>query len=246
MSQRTLVTFLLDRSGSMASIINETMTAFNEYVQGLSTGEGSDLIDFSLVTFDTTSMDKICVAVPIAQAPKLSRENYQPRDGTPLIDAAVTTLKAIDNSLEKRGNPKVIMVVQTDGHENSSIKHSWEELRRLVDEKTKAGWEFIFLGAGIDAYDQAQRMGIAAANTLSHGKAMRETRSAYASMASNTRLFATGAKTDASFDASQKAQAGDVYINKSQKPSGDPYAHRRRAFHLDDDKQPKPSEEFSL
>lgn len=245
MSQRTLTTFLLDRSGSMASIINETMTAFNEYVQGLSTGEGSDLIDFSLVTFDTTSMDKICVAVPIAQAPKLSRENYQPRDGTPLIDATVTTLKAIDNSLEKRGNPKVLMVVQTDGHENSSIKHSWEELKRLVDEKTKAGWEFIFLGAGIDAYDQAQRMGIAAANTLSHGKAMRETRSAYESMASNTRLYASGAKADAAFSVSQKAAAGDVYDkNQKPKPSGYPNAHRRQ-FHLDDDKA-RPSEEFSL
>jgi hypothetical protein len=123
MSQRTLVTFLLDRSGSMGSIINETITAFNEYLQGLLTGEGSGLVDFTLVTFDTQSMDKVCVAVPVVQAPKLSRENYVPRAGTPLIDAAVTTLKAVEASLEKGGNPKVVMVIQTDGQENSSVKH---------------------------------------------------------------------------------------------------------------------------
>jgi uncharacterized protein YegL len=249
MTTRTLVTFLLDRSGSMGSIINETITAFNEYLQGLSTGEGSDLVDFTLVTFDTTSMDKICVAVPVAQAPKLSHENYQPRDGTPLIDAAVTTLKAIEASLEKRRNPKVVMVIQTDGHENASRKHSWEELRRLVDEKTKAGWQFVFLGAGIDAYDQAQRMGISSANTMSHGKSLRETQSAYASMASNTRRYASGTKADASFDLAQKLGAGDAYDPAQKKPQRpQPSPQRHQPFHLDPtSNSPSPtSTEFTL
>jgi uncharacterized protein YegL len=244
MTQRTLVTFLLDRSGSMGSIINETITAFNEYLQGLSAGEGSDLVDFTLVTFDTQGLDKVCVAVPVNQAPQLSKENYVPRAGTPLIDAAVTTIKAVESSLPKRDNPKVVMVVQTDGHENSSIKHTWEELRHLVDEKTKAGWQFVFLGAGIDAYDQAARMGIAAMNTLSHGKGLAETRAAYESIAVNTRQYAAGTKADASFDLAQKLGAGDAYdpAQKHPKRESQPPRQQQR-FHLDDAPE---TGEFSL
>jgi uncharacterized protein YegL len=241
MTERTLVTFLLDRSGSMGSIINETITAFNEYLQGLSTGEGSDLVDFTLVTFDTQGLDKVCVAVPVNQAPKISRENYVPRAGTPLIDAAVTTIKAVESSLEKRQNPKVIMVVQTDGQENSSIKHTWEELKRLVDEKTRAGWQFVFLGAGIDAYDQAARMGIAAMNTLSHGKGFAETQVAYASLAENSRMYAAGSKADASFTRRQKLGAGDKFDPQGRARKQLPSA---ASFHLDDDNVP--SSEFSL
>jgi hypothetical protein len=247
MSQRTLVTFLLDRSGSMGAIVNETITAFNEYLEGLSKGEGSDLVDFTLVTFDTQGLDKVCVAAPVAQAPKLSRENYVPRAGTPLIDAAVITLKAIESSLPKRDNPKVVMVIQTDGQENSSVKHTWEELKRLVDEKTAAGWQFVFLGAGIDAYDQAAKMGIAAANTLSHGKGMAESRSAYASMSSNTRRYASGAKSDASFDLAQKLDAGDKYDPAQKKPQRpQPSTQQRQPFHLDPTPNSQNPSEFTL
>jgi hypothetical protein len=233
----------------MGAILEPTITAFNEYLQGLSNGEGSNLIDFSLVTFDTQGMDKVCVAVPIAQAPKLDRQNYVPRAGTPLIDAAVITLKAIEASLEKRGNPKVVMVIQTDGQENSSVKHTCEELKRLVDEKTAAGWQFLFLGAGIDAYDQAAKMGIAAMDTLSHSVDLQSTRAAYRAMAENSRAYASGMNEKASFSAKQKADAGDIYDAKRQPPKDDPYAHRQRQarFHLDDDNaKAPPSKEFTL
>jgi hypothetical protein len=231
----------------MGSIINETITAFNEYLQGLSTGGGSDLVDFTLVTFDTQSMDKVIVAVPVNQAPKLNRENYVPRAGTPLIDAAVITLKAIESSLAKRDNPKVVMVIQTDGQENSSVKHTWEELKRLVDEKTAAGWQFVFLGAGIDAYDQAAKMGISSANTLSHGKGFAETQSAYASMASNTRMYASGAKADASFDLAQKLGAGDKYDPAQKKPQRpQPSPQRRQPRHLDPTSNSPSPTEFTL
>jgi hypothetical protein len=217
----------------MGSIINETITAFNEYLQGLSTGEGSNLVDFTLVTFDTQGMDKVCVGVPVNQAPKLNRETYVPRAGTPLIDAAVTTIKAVESSLEKRQNPKVVMVIQTDGQENSSVKHTWEELKQLVNEKTNAGWQFVFLGAGIDAYDQAAKMGIAAMNTLSHGKGLAETQVAYASMALNTRQYAAGAKADASFSLRQKLGAGDKYDPAQKKSQRSQRSPQQQPFHLD-------------
>jgi hypothetical protein len=95
---------------------------------------------------------------------------YQPRGGTPLIDAALKTIAAVEDSLAKYDTvPKVIVCIQTDGEENSSTEHTWEELKQVVAEKTKKGWQFNFMGTGIDAYDQGARMGIAAANTMSTG-----------------------------------------------------------------------------
>ncbi len=95
---RTLVTFLLDRTGSMEAIRDDTIGGFNAYLDGLK-GNGSADIDFTLVQFDSVSIDKIHVAVPVAAIPKLTRDTYQPRASTPLIDAAVKTINAVEASL---------------------------------------------------------------------------------------------------------------------------------------------------
>jgi hypothetical protein len=95
---RTLVTFLLDRTGSMEAIRDDTIGGFNAYIGGLK-GAGEVEIDFTLIQFDSISIDKICVAVPIAQIAKLTRDSYQPRGSTPLIDAAVKTINAVEASL---------------------------------------------------------------------------------------------------------------------------------------------------
>ena len=95
-STRTLVTFLLDRTGSMEAIRDDTIGGFNAYLDGLK-GNGAAAIEFTLIQFDSVSIDKICVAVPIAKVDKLTRETYQPRASTPLIDATVKTINAVDS-----------------------------------------------------------------------------------------------------------------------------------------------------
>src|SRR5260221_14561392 len=80
-TERTLVTFLLDRTGSMEPIKDDTIGAFNAYLDGLQKAATS--IDFTFVQFDSISIDKVCVGMPVAQVPRLDASTYQPRASTP-------------------------------------------------------------------------------------------------------------------------------------------------------------------
>src|SRR4051812_27562342 len=106
---------------------------------------------------------------PVADVKALTEETFEPRGGTPLIDAAYNTIKAVEAVAAMRTDkPRIVVCIQTDGEENQSTEYCWEELRGLIEDKQQAGWEFNFLGAGIDAYDQGSRMGVAMENTLSY------------------------------------------------------------------------------
>ena len=204
---KTLVTFLLDRTGSMQAIKTDTMGAFNAYLETLKTSGAP--IEFSLVQFDKT-----CLNVAVADAPELTDANYEPRAWTPLIDAAYKTIVAIADSLTKRDDkPSVVVCIQTDGEENASKEHTWEELNALIKEKTALGWQFNFMGASIDAYKQGAQMGIATADSLSYDSHDHvATQSAFRASASNTARFAAGLSASTNFSLSQKRASGDKYV----------------------------------
>lgn len=206
--QRTLVTLLLDRSASMQSVHAQTVSAYNEYVDGLRRSKAP--IEFTFLQFDTQSLDKVFVAEPIAKIPVMKDSDFQPRGATPLIDSAYATIKAVEGQ-EKAKGAKIVICIQTDGEENSSMKHNWEELKSLIAKKTKDGWQFNFMGCGIDAYQQSARMGLTAGQTVSYSPDMASTRAAFAAQASNTVSYAAGAVMDTSFLASQKAASGDKF-----------------------------------
>lgn len=208
-STGTSVTFLLDRSGSMNAIKASTIEAFNAYLKGLK--EEPLGMSFSLVQFDSGGLEKVCVRVPVATAPELTDATYQPRGGTPLIDAAYKTIRAVEKSLPD-SNPKVVICIQTDGEENESREYSWETLRALIAEKTKLGWQFNFMGAGIDAYNQGAKMGISRGQTMSYdSNDMVATSAAFTASAANTRSFLSGQSRDTSYSTSQKMAAGDKF-----------------------------------
>lgn len=210
----TLVTFVLDRSGSMKSCWDSTIEAFNGFVDGL---RDTPQIDFTLVQFDhhggVMDLNKVCVATPIKDAPKLDRENYVPRGSTPLIDAAYTVIKAVETSLlDKPKDTKVVICIQTDGEENCSRTYNWEQLASLVKEKQDLGWQFNFMGAGIDAYQQGTRMGLTAAQTMSYDHTNRAaTRAAFASRSQSYADYASGACGQSVFSADDKLAAGDKF-----------------------------------
>jgi hypothetical protein len=212
-STRTLVTFLLDRTGSMEAIRDDTIGGFNAYLDGLK-GDGDANIDFTLVQFDSMSIDKICVAVPVAEVAKLTRETYQPRASTPLIDATCKTISAVEASLLGAPAAKVVICIQTDGQENSSVEHSWGELNALVKEKSAKGWQFNFMGVGIDAYDQGARMGISPDATVAYDhRDPAALRAAFVGSAQSARRYATGAAPTAAYAPAEKAAAGDRFGN---------------------------------
>lgn len=214
---RTLVTFLLDRTGSMEAIRDDTIGGFNAYLDGLK-GNGEAEIDFTLIQFDSVSIDKICVAVPIAKVDRLTRETYQPRASTPLIDAAVKTINAVEASLLHEPAAKVVICIQTDGQENSSVEHDWAELNALIKEKSAKGWQFNFMGVGIDAYDQGARMGISHDATVAYDhRDPAAVHAAFVGSAQSTRRFAQGAAPSTAYAPEEKAAAGDRFGNVVRK-----------------------------
>jgi hypothetical protein len=216
-STRTLVTFLLDRTGSMEAIRDDTIGGFNAYLDGLK-GDGDTDIEFTLIQFDSVSIDKIHVAVPVAKVAKLTRATYEPRASTPLIDAAVKTINAVEASLLSETAAKVVICIQTDGQENSSVEHTWGELNALIKEKSAKGWQFNFMGVGIDAYEQGARMGISHDATLAFDErdpaAVRE---AFVSSAQSARRYATGMAPTTAYQPAEKAAAGDRFANVVRK-----------------------------
>ncbi len=216
MPDTTLVAFLLDRSGSMGAIKASTIESFNGYVASLKDGLTTALageIRFSLVQFDTFGLETTWKDAPIETVDGLTDQTYQPRGGTPLIDACMAMIEGVERKLaELTEKPKIVVCFQTDGHENASQKFTWSELNAKIKEKIAAGWQFLFMGASIDAYDQAGKMGIARGATVSYDSRRPEAAAAafYAS-GMNTRGFAEGRRADTAYTAEQKAAAGDAF-----------------------------------
>ncbi len=207
----TVITFLLDRSGSMGQIKTATINAFNAYVDGLKEEAGDDET-FTLVTFDSLGLDKVQLNVPVRKIVKLTKDSYVPRDSTPLIDSAWTTIRAVEKYIADKTDTKVIICIQTDGYENCSTQHTFAELNALIKEKIALGWQFNFMGAGIDAYDQGLKMGIAAGQTMSYDPSQAvTTNSAFTASARAARSFVSGRTQDTSYTASEKLGSGDKF-----------------------------------
>lgn len=217
---QTRIYFLLDRTGSMRPILDDTIGGFNAYLNGIrSLPEAT----FSLLLFDSNSVDKVIHDMPVADVPELTRETYKLGATTPLIDAACKTILAVEKVAKDAD--KVIVVFQTDGHENASTEYRWDDLVAMVKAKTALGWQFVFLGAGFDAYDQAAKMGLSRIGTISYDARDRAaTQSVFAQTAANTRSYASGQSASMSFSAEQKAAAGDVWDLQPGVPAPAPAA----------------------
>lgn len=162
----TLITFVLDETGSMQSIKDDTIGGFNEFLAQMRRQEGD--IRFTLIKFDSDRLAVVHEAVPITAVPELTDETYQPGAATPLIDACMAGVQAAEQAAGP--GDRVSIVIQTDGMENASTRYRNGDLAAKVKEKTNLGWMFTFLGAGIDAFAQAEQFGIDADHTLRYGR----------------------------------------------------------------------------
>ena len=212
--QTTIVSFLLDRTGSMDTIKDETIGGFNAYLDALQ-AEAGDLVVFTLLQFDSQSIDTLYSGAKLSEVQRLTPESYQPRAYTPLIDACFKTIKATEETIaSRRDKARVIVVFQTDGQENASREHKIEELRDLIERRKAEGWQFIFLGADIDAYETAGNFGILKEATLAYsGK--RSLRSMTAAAESSLGYILR--EEEARFSPRQKRAAGDQYIGRRKK-----------------------------
>lgn len=222
-NERTLVTFVLDETGSMSAIKDDTIGGFNEYLKTLKESDGD--LSFTLVKFDSNKIDKVHVDLPIKQVPNLTPTTYTPGAATPLIDAAVKSILA--TAEKQQPGDKVIVVIQTDGYENVSREYKQEDLVDLIKEKTAQGWAFVFLGANIDAFDQAQGFGISAGQTMSY--AGTKSKEAFGAAAQTTVAYATTGVTRSFSDAERRSALGaDPSPRRTPTPTGPIHAATKR------------------
>jgi uncharacterized protein YegL len=163
--QRVLVNVILDKSGSMASKLNDVIEGFNAYVDGLAKEDQVDYL-FSLTLFDTLVVYRD-VAVPLARVQRLDNRSYLPGGNTALNDAIGITVRRIE--ADRPQVDKVITVIMTDGEENSSREWTLDGVKALIDQKEREGvWTFVFLGAAPNAWEQGRSYGIPAANVAQY------------------------------------------------------------------------------
>jgi len=211
----TRIFFLLDRSGSMNIIKEDTIGGFNSYLDAVSE-DGAGEIRFTMAQFDDMGFDIMSEDVLLRDATRLTSENYKPRASTPLIDSAMRLIGIAEDAANE--GDKVIIVIQTDGNENSSQKFKNNDLKAKVETIQGKGWAVNFIGAGINAYSQAQQYGIAAGSTMSYG--MGDTKRAFAATARSSASYSlTGALQDSHFTDDEKKESGDKFQpGKAKKP----------------------------
>ena len=160
----TEIVFILDRSGSMAGLEDNTIGGFNAMIEKQKKEPGEALV--STVLFDNES-EVIHDRVDIQRIKSMTRNEYYVRGCTALLDAVGGAIHHIGNvhkyAREEDRPEKTLFVITTDGMENASRKYSYEKLKAMIQrQKEKYGWEFLFLGANIDAAREASRFGISA------------------------------------------------------------------------------------
>ena len=160
----TELVFILDRSGSMSGLESDTIGGFNSMIEKQKREEGEALV--STVLFDDQT-EVIHDRVALDKIPVMTEKEYYVRGCTALLDALGGAIHHIGNvhkyARDEDRPEKTLFVITTDGQENASCRYTYEKVRRMVErQKEKYGWEFLFLGANIDAIAEAARFGIAA------------------------------------------------------------------------------------
>ena len=159
----TELVFILDRSGSMSGREQDTIGGFNAMIEKQKQEAGEALV--STVLFDDR-MEVVHDRVPIEQVKPLTEKEYYARGSTALLDAvgrAIRHIGIIHKYARREDVPeKTLFIITTDGMENASCEYDYDMVKKRIErQQTKYGWEFLFLGANIDAAKEAGRFGIA-------------------------------------------------------------------------------------
>lgn len=181
MKNLTELIFILDRSGSMAGLERDTIGGFNAMLEKQKGEPGEVLI--STVLFDNVT-DVIHDRIPLGQVPRLTEKTYYVRGCTALLDAVGGAINHIGNvhkyAREEDRPERTLFVITTDGMENASRRYSYDRVKAMITrQKEKYGWEFLFLGANIDAAREAARFGICEDRAVNYRADSQGTRAIY-------------------------------------------------------------------
>ena len=166
----TELVFILDRSGSMSGLESDTIGGFYSIIEKQKKEEGAAVV--STVLFDNEST-VIHDRLPLDKVPRMTEKQYFTRGCTALLDAVGGAIHHIGNVhkyARKEDIPeKTLFVITTDGYENASRRYDYDKVRKMIErQKDKYSWEFLFLGANIDAAAEAKRFGISADRAVNY------------------------------------------------------------------------------
>jgi uncharacterized protein YegL len=213
---KTDITIILDKSGSMEARRTDAIGGFNALVDDQKVQPGGAAL--SLVLFDTTYEVTFTEKRP-SDVPALTMETYTPSGGTALLDAMGKTIDATGKRLAamaKESRPgKVIVVVITDGEENSSREYTYPRVNEMIcHQRDVYKWEFIFVGTNQDAIASASRIGIQAQNALTYGTSPRATRLAMDVLAGSISALRAGHSGHFTDEDREAAMAGEENLWK--------------------------------
>jgi hypothetical protein len=216
----TSINILLDGSGSMAPLVNDTIGGVNQFLTDQQAAPGEAMV--SLCIFNTKP-DIVHDYIPLASVPLLNNKTYKASGGTALLDAVGLSVdklgEKLSNMKEEDRPSKILFLIITDGEENSShllkdgavampskgfykngsvprfndLKYPLERIKEMIDhQKSKYNWEFVFMGANIDAFGAGASLGVAKDNTLQYEATSAGTKKLYATSSAATTRFRVG------------------------------------------------------
>ena len=196
----TEIVFILDRSGSMGGLEGDTIGGFNAMIEKQKKEPGEALV--STVLFDDVS-EVLHDRVPLEKIEPMTERQYWVRGCTALIDAiggAIRHISRVHKYIREEDVPEhTIFIITTDGMENASREFSSKEVKRMIEDKKELGWEFLFLGANIDAVETAKHFGIDESRAVTYRSDKKGTRMNYAAMSSAISQLRCEAEIDASW-----------------------------------------------
>ncbi|MEE0955533.1 MAG: vWA domain-containing protein [Eubacterium sp.] len=204
----TELVFIIDRSGSMAGLEEDTIGGFNSLLKRQGEEKGDAYV--SVVLFDDET-EVLYDRVDIRKIEPMNGRQYYVRGCTALLDAlgaAIHHIGSVHKYARKEDVPeKTLFIITTDGQENASREYSYEKVRKMVErQQEKYGWEFLFLGANMDAIRTASRFGIRSSRAVNYESDSEGTRLNYEVMSkvvSCARIAETAAEMNAAFDSEE-------------------------------------------
>lgn len=219
----TEIVFILDRSGSMGGLEKDTIGGYNSMIAKQKDEEGEALI--STVLFDNET-EVLHDRVPLSKIEPITEKEYFVRGSTALLDAIGGAIHHIGNvhkyAREEDVPEKTLFIITTDGMENSSREYSYDKVKKMVErQKEKYHWEFIFLGANIDAVSVANQFGVDKSRAVRYecdGAGTALNYKVMSKMVSCARACGSSAEMEAAFDSDEMlADIRDDYKKRHKK-----------------------------
>jgi hypothetical protein len=216
--ETTLIGVILDRSGSMGSVREPTITGFNEFLHTQQKQHDGGRALMSLTQFDDR-YEVNFVGEPIENVPDLDTQSYVPRGRTALFDAIGRTIHEVEAwTRAQQWQERVLVLIVTDGQENASREYSFEAVRALIEQKEKDGWNFAYMGANQDSYAVGGSLNIRADFTANYDATLGGTAKVYQRLSAATSGYraskAKGMSAPSFFDTSVQQTEPDASAGK--------------------------------